>query len=676
MKETLRIIAEEFNYLNEEKKKIESKSVKTEQDIEDLKAIEELYEYMSEKINNWATEKNNQLPETQEEIFEKNDNDSLRERFEQGRKAIENIKNESKSMQPQISGADKMRKDEILEQAGFIKTNTVDDREIRIHPSLVGKYHDLVKEQKRLTKELNEEYYKNRENNNFFQNESQLSQDTTETLSQASTKESVVSEELGLNLNNEIPGPDTNQKLEEFWRKKIMEPIQSWNLQSNNSISDSLNSDQNEAKKTSSPMDSFEKLNNLINDGMKQEEEKQTETIKPPKVLASLEEQEQQKDEENNENDKISSSNLEEEWAKYYTDYLDDDFTDNFTVLEEDELNPEVETAKTENKKNPFLKMKDAWKSFATGSETAKIINDNETVIEEETGKNINDDEDKTEEDKKDKPISNFVIKVRKMKNSAEKFVKENKEQIKFAIIGGIAGLVLGLGINGGRTNINNEQAKTQTETNMEAENNELSEEDLERLQTIGVLPSASSEFINGNIENLDKNQSIWTLPSALSQITDKTNNETTKENVDEEVVETIEEKTTPESENSISAIGNKITVQEGTRIHNNMYDAYLGENSYSTYYNYDEERKIIGVGIVNENGMTAIFASDENYEQKVNDLIQNGGEIVSVLTANNKYLADWDGKTPLTLDEIKAYNEGWYNVNDITNNNVKGIQK
>lgn len=619
MKETLRIIAKEFEYLNEEKRKLENKQMKTEQDLEDLKAIEELYEYVSEKINNWTIEKNNQLIEIQN--LEKNNNDNLRERFEQGRRAIEEIKNESKAMQPKIAGADKMRKDEILEQAGFIKTNTVDDRAIRIHPSLVGKYYDLVKEQKKLTKELNEEYYKNRKNNSSFQDESQLLQPIVEDQIKPTTQESIVQEESVSTLNNEIPELDANQKLEEFWRTKIMEPIQSWNLQPENNINNSSNTEQNllnneeqsEAKQISTTMDRFENLNSTIIDGMKKEVENQTETIKEPEILTSSETEEQQSEEQINQDE--------------------DDF--GTTLIEEEKIQDDTE-------------------------EEEKIIDVND------------DDEEKlsdTEEEKKEKPINNFIIKVRKMKNSVKKITKKH-EKIKIAIIAALAGFVLGYGIKSN----NSDLSKLQPATNIEAESTEFTEEDLENVQIPSSLPTATSDFLNENMGSLNESQPDWLLPNAALEFMD--NNMETSDDNQTDVIEAVEEEITPESECSISTIGNTITVQEGTRIHNNMYDAYLGENSYSTYYNFNEERKIIGVGIVNENGMTAILASEENYEQKVNDLIQEGGEVVSVLTANNKYLSDWDGKTPLTLDEIRAYNEGWYNVNDITNNNVKGIQK
>lgn len=216
MKETLRIIAEEFNYLNEKKRKIESKSIKTQEDLENLAAIQELYQHMQEKINNWADEKNSEL--SKNNTVENNiSNDSLRERFEKGKEAINQIKNQSKALQPKIEGAAKSQKDAILERAGFVETNTVDDRKIRIHPSLVGQYHDLVKEQKELTRQLNNEYYQKRDNTH------------------PQTKDDVVSkEEIKQNLEEEISTRITETPSKE---KDISEKV--------NQLDESINQAQN-----------------------------------------------------------------------------------------------------------------------------------------------------------------------------------------------------------------------------------------------------------------------------------------------------------------------------------------------------------------------------------------------------------------------------------------------
>ena len=74
---------------------------------------------------------------------------------------------------------------------------------------------------------------------------------------------------------------------------------------------------------------------------------------------------------------------------------------------------------------------------------------------------------------------------------------------------------------------------------------------------------------------------------------------------------------------------------------------------------------------------MNVVYASDENREEKIKNLLDNGGEITSVLVANQeKYLQDYDGKDTLIEEEIDAYAEGWYNVNSIAVQNEKGIKR
>ena len=74
---------------------------------------------------------------------------------------------------------------------------------------------------------------------------------------------------------------------------------------------------------------------------------------------------------------------------------------------------------------------------------------------------------------------------------------------------------------------------------------------------------------------------------------------------------------------------------------------------------------------------MNVIYASDENANVKMNDLLDKGGEVVSILTANKeKYLQDYNGSETLLPEEIKAYAEGWYNIEDVTMDNVKGVSR
>ncbi len=127
-------------------------------------------------------------------------------------------------------------------------------------------------------------------------------------------------------------------------------------------------------------------------------------------------------------------------------------------------------------------------------------------------------------------------------------------------------------------------------------------------------------------------------------------------------------------NENSIR-IGSEVTVDGN--IHDDEYDAYYNENGQTLYYGTKPKRVVIGTGIVNNDGMNVIYAYNPDANQKIDELLNKGGEMVSILTANKeKYLQNYDGSTTLTPEEIKAYAEGWYNINDVSINNVKGLSR
>ena len=153
MQERLTKITEEFKAANDLKREIESKEILTENDKEELQIIESWLEEFREQINKWAEEYNNQQNVSIEQPKEK----TLKEQFDENRIKINEIKYESKALQPKFDSTNKKNKHEILESLGFIETLTVDNRKIQIHPTLVGQYYDLVKEQRRILDQIKEE---------------------------------------------------------------------------------------------------------------------------------------------------------------------------------------------------------------------------------------------------------------------------------------------------------------------------------------------------------------------------------------------------------------------------------------------------------------------------------------------------------------------------------------
>ena len=198
MQERLNKITEEFKAANELKRELESKEILTENDKEELQIIESWLEEFREQINNWAEEYNNQQSISMEQPKEK----TLKEQFDENRIKINEIKYESKSLQPKFDSTNKKNKHEILESLGFIETLTVDNRKIQIHPTLVGQYYDLVKEQRRLLEELKNEYH----------NKNQVSNDKVEI---------AVENEQIVEITETIPTKEEQITLEEELKNKL-----------------------------------------------------------------------------------------------------------------------------------------------------------------------------------------------------------------------------------------------------------------------------------------------------------------------------------------------------------------------------------------------------------------------------------------------------------------------
>lgn len=121
--------------------------------------------------------------------------------------------------------------------------------------------------------------------------------------------------------------------------------------------------------------------------------------------------------------------------------------------------------------------------------------------------------------------------------------------------------------------------------------------------------------------------------------------------------------------------IGNEVTVNGN--IHRNVFDAYFQENAFTPTFNNDTKRIVLGVGIANGQGIVRKYAYNQNANQDIQQMINNGGEVVTVLTANkDKYLASCGNNMQITREQLDAIEEGWYNINDINLENVKGLSK
>ena len=126
--------------------------------------------------------------------------------------------------------------------------------------------------------------------------------------------------------------------------------------------------------------------------------------------------------------------------------------------------------------------------------------------------------------------------------------------------------------------------------------------------------------------------------------------------------------------ENSIQ-IGSEVVVN-GTA-HSNVFDAYFQENSHVPTVDDATKRIVLGVGIANGQGIVRKYAYNENANQDIQQMINNGGEIVTVLTANkDKYLSSYGNTDKITKEQLEAIEEGWYNINDVNLEKTKGLSR
>lgn len=126
--------------------------------------------------------------------------------------------------------------------------------------------------------------------------------------------------------------------------------------------------------------------------------------------------------------------------------------------------------------------------------------------------------------------------------------------------------------------------------------------------------------------------------------------------------------------ENSIQ-IGSEVVVN-GTA-HSNVFDAYFQENSHVPTVDDAAKRIVLGVGIANGQGIVQKYAYNENANQDIQQMINNGGEIVTVLTANkDKYLSSYGNTEKITKEQLEAIEEGWYNINDVNLEKTKGLSR
>jgi len=150
---------------------------------------------------------------------------------------------------------------------------------------------------------------------------------------------------------------------------------------------------------------------------------------------------------------------------------------------------------------------------------------------------------------------------------------------------------------------------------------------------------------------------------------------EVKEETVKEEKVkkEEVKEETTNEKNEYSIRIGNNVNINDNEKIYRNTMDASLEENALTPYFDAKDDRIVIGLSIEYEGKNHNIFACTENANKTIDNLINNGGTIVSVLTANKNNLENADN---MTLDDVVNNAEGWYNIRSVSQMKGNGYSR
>ena len=585
----LKLFEEEFVILNRykndltEKKETAIKNNAPEETIkkinDDIGALNELITELQLELNKWANDYNNKKEE--KEALDDKAEKSIRERFDENRKKIDKIMYQSKKLQPKFKGSDKKRKHEILTEIGFIETNTVDDRKIFIHPTLVGEYYDLEKiiptEEESITEkeQTKEERIKDIQKQiNYIVNESK---GRKQFVTFKGAKYYIPRHEVGkfkvlmteLNkLTNELSHININEK-ELLTEDKIKELT---NEELENEIKSLYQYGEN---------GDIIAINNMAYYNLLKEEKKRREKTK---------------------------SNTEEILTE-----------EEIKELTDEELNNKIESLCQYGERGNIIAISNI--DYYNLLKEEKERRENNKKSEE----NASITENKEEDDK-------LIVGVRKPKFKDK--IKNILKRLKYIA----AAAIIGLGIFGlSKINRNNNEPQAPKQSYENDQNSET----------------------NANEEEIDK------------MISDAKENPDKKNEEDEEI-----EAELLESEDI--TLGTRVTLKEGSNVYRTAKDSILEENQYNPRYkDPTEKRVVLGVSIIKDNKTYNIFACTEDAKKEIEELLNDGGKVESVLLGNeeqDKELKDFNGSF-MGAEKINHYSEGWYNMSSIIYENNEMIR-
>ncbi len=107
---------------------------------------------------------------------------------------------------------------------------------------------------------------------------------------------------------------------------------------------------------------------------------------------------------------------------------------------------------------------------------------------------------------------------------------------------------------------------------------------------------------------------------------------------------------------NSSINIGDSITLKEGFKIYNDVYDAADKTNASNPYFENDIPRTVRALFFINNNDIVTIWDYHEDYENEINSLISKGYELKGAITAaNDSYIPEG----AFNIEDINSLSKG-----------------
>lgn len=259
---------------------------------------------------------------------------------------------------------------------------------------------------------------------------------------------------------------------------------------------------------------------------------------------------------------------------------------------------------------------------------------------------------------------------------------RKPKKNLKKRVILGIGALALALvAVANNKSNDKNKEVIA-TVTNLNDNNEDNS--------FIEYFPPETTES-SETLENPDDNSFVEYFPQETSEnvatntdaeffpkeeiraednirIIPTTNSNQTQESIP--LVDFVDDYQNNLENNQISSLlGSTVKIKPNSPIYRNAYSSYLEENKLNPYFPSDKDRVVIGLTFLNakDNKIRTVYAYHQNAKEMINNIIKDGGELISVLTEAKDFIPNYTENTTLSEADFKP--EGWYNPMDIESN-------